>query len=143
MILIFFIIFGASSPTRGYARRRPSKPQCESQSENYSLYSIKQGSPQHSEDTVDPVAETQPAEEAEVMEDTVDPMAETQPAEEAEVDPEAETQLMGDSAVMDSQVDPEAETQAMETADTDSQGCLCWNKFLVTFLVCQSTCFPV
>ena len=49
--------------------------------------------------------------------------------EEAEVDPEAETQLMGDSAVMDSQVDPEAETQAMETADTDSQGCLCWNRF--------------
>ena len=35
----------------------------------------------------------------------------------------------GDSSVMDSQVDPEAETQAMETADTDSQGCLCWNKY--------------
>ena len=52
---------------------------------------------------MDPTAETQPAEEAEVMEDTVDPMAETQPAEEAEVDPEAEMQLMGDSAVMDSQ----------------------------------------
>ena len=59
----------------------------------------------------------------------MDPTAETQPAKEAEVDPEAETQLMGDSAVMDSQVDPEAETQAMETADTDSQGCLCWNRF--------------
>ena len=24
---------------------------------------------------------------------------------------------------------PEAEAQAMETADTDLQGCLCWNRF--------------
>ena len=75
----------------------------------------------------------------------MDPTAETQPAEEAEVDPEAETQLMGDSTVMDSQVDPEAETQAMETADTDSQGCLCWKLFQVTFLVhnVKATGFPV
>ena len=49
-------------------------------------FSFQQGSPQHSEDPVDPSAETQPAGEAEVMESQVDPEAETQVMETADTD---------------------------------------------------------
>ena len=50
------------------------------------MFTAKQGSPQHSEDPVDPSAETQPAEEAGFMESQVDPEAETQVMEAADTD---------------------------------------------------------